>query len=119
MINNYILIFVWILMWSVWAICLKIWSSSINNLELNLNNILLNIILNKYIIIWLFLYFIPATIWIYLLSKMPISFLQPILSLTYVITPLFALLFLKEPVPTLRWIGIFIIILGVFIVSKS
>jgi drug/metabolite transporter (DMT)-like permease len=71
------------------------------------------------IMLGFFAYFIPALIWIYLLSKHPISLVQPILALTYVVTPLLAILLVQEEVSALRWTGIAVIIVGVFIVSRS
>lgn len=65
------------------------------------------------------LYFFAAVVWSYLLTKLDISFVQPILALTYVATPLLAILFLHEHVPTMRWLGIAIIILGVFVVART
>lgn len=77
------------------------------------------LITNPYIFLGFLSYVLPMFIWIYMLSKFPVSYVQPILAITYVITPILALLLLKEPVPLLRWIGIFIIIIGVFIISRS
>lgn len=74
---------------------------------------------NRYIIAGFALYLIPALIWTYLLSKLPVSVVQPVLSLTYVLTPLLAMIFLSEPVPGLRWVGILVIVVGVSIVSVS
>lgn len=65
------------------------------------------------------LYFLSAVTWSYLLTKLDISFVQPILALTYVATPLLAIVILNEQVPPLRWLGITVIIIGVFIVAKS
>lgn len=65
------------------------------------------------------LYFLSAVIWSYLLTKLDISFVQPILALTYVVTPILAIFFLKEHVSPVRWAGILIIIIGVFVVAKS
>lgn len=67
----------------------------------------------------LFLYFLSAIIWSYLLTKLDISLVQPILALTYVVTPILAIFILHEQIPVSRWIGIFIIILGVFVVARS
>ncbi|MDD5083586.1 MAG: EamA family transporter [Candidatus Moranbacteria bacterium] len=74
---------------------------------------------NPYIFLGFLSYVLPMFIWMYMLSKFPVSYVQPILALTYAITPILALLFLKEPVPSLRWIGILVIITGVFLISKS
>jgi drug/metabolite transporter (DMT)-like permease len=65
------------------------------------------------------LYFFSALIWSYLLTKLDISYVQPILALTYVATPILAIFILHEHVPSLRWVGIAVIILGVFIVARS
>lgn len=65
------------------------------------------------------LYFLSAVTWSYLLTKLDISFVQPILALTYVLTPILAIFLLNEQVPVLRWIGIVVILLGVFIVAHS
>jgi drug/metabolite transporter (DMT)-like permease len=70
-------------------------------------------------LVGIILYFMSAVVWSYLLTKLDISFVQPILALTYVLTPLLAIFLLREHVPAIRWIGICIIILGVFIVART
>jgi drug/metabolite transporter (DMT)-like permease len=65
------------------------------------------------------LYFLSAVTWSYLLTKLDISFVQPILALTYVATPILAILLLHEHVPFMRWVGILIIIAGVFVVART
>lgn len=66
-----------------------------------------------------FLYFLSAIIWSYLLTRLDISYVQPILALTYVATPILAIVLLGEHVSALRWLGIAVIILGVFVVARS
>jgi drug/metabolite transporter (DMT)-like permease len=65
------------------------------------------------------LYFFSMIVWSYLLTKLDISFVQPILALTYVVTPILAIILLHEHVPPMRWLGILIIIVGVFIVART
>jgi drug/metabolite transporter (DMT)-like permease len=65
------------------------------------------------------LYFFSAVTWSYLLTKLDISFVQPILALTYVATPLLAIVLLHEHVPAMRWLGILIIIIGVYVVART
>lgn len=67
----------------------------------------------------MFLYFMSAVIWSYLLTKLDISYVQPILALTYVATPILAIFLLGEHVPLMRWVGIIIIVIGVFVVARS
>jgi drug/metabolite transporter (DMT)-like permease len=65
------------------------------------------------------LYFFSAVTWSYLLTKLDISFVQPIVALTYVATPILAIFVLHENVPAVRWLGILVIIAGVFIVART
>lgn len=65
------------------------------------------------------LYFGASVVWAYLLTKLPLSYVQPILALTYVVTPILAIVLINEQVPALRWLGIAVIIVGVFIVSRT
>ena len=65
------------------------------------------------------MYFLSGLIWSYLLTKLDISFVQPILALTYVATPILAIVLLGEHVPLLRWVGIAVIVLGVVIVART
>lgn len=85
----------------------------------SLVQIVLHAALNWKIVGAVVLYFVPFLIWVFLLKRVDISFLQPIFSLTYVITPALATLLLHEQVPLLRWMGVAIIILGVVIVARS
>ena len=55
------------------------------------------------------MYIVPVVIWIFLLKKLDITFLQPLFSLVYVVTPLLAIAYLGESIPLHRWIGIAII----------
>jgi len=65
------------------------------------------------------MYVIPVLIWIYLLKKLDITYLQPLFSLVYVVTPIVAIFYLGESVPIHRWIGICIILIGITVSSKG
>ncbi len=65
------------------------------------------------------MYFLAGVIWSYLLIKLDISFVQPILALTYVITPILAIFLLHEHVTLMRWLGIVIVICGVLVVART
>ena len=62
---------------------------------------------------------IPLVSWVVLLKFMPLTKLQPMIALTYVVTPVLAVLFLGEHVGPLRMTGIGLIVLGVLLVSAS
>lgn len=62
---------------------------------------------------------IPLVAWVVLLKYMPLTKLQPMIALTYVVTPVLAVLFLGEQVGALRATGIGLIVVGVVLVSAS
>ena len=72
-------------------------------------------------LIWsgLFLYALTFFIWIVVLSHVDLSLAMPVASTSYVLIPFIAMIFLHESVTPSRWIGIFLIILGIRSVSKS
>jgi multidrug transporter EmrE-like cation transporter len=65
------------------------------------------------------LYVAGAGVWMMVLSRAALSFAYPILAVGYAITPVLAWLLLGESVNAVRWLGIAIICLGVFVVSRS
>lgn len=58
-------------------------------------------------------------LWIIVLSKIDLSVAIPMSATGYILIPTLAIFFLKEHVPLLRWLGTFIIIAGVFFISRS
>lgn len=80
---------------------------------------LLGVIFTWPIIVGLLMYLGPVMLWIYLLRKVELTLLQPLLAMVYVITPILALLILNEKVSEMRWLGIAIIVAGVVVVARS
>lgn len=74
---------------------------------------------NPLIIGGLGLYAFSAMVWLTVLSRVPLSFAYPLVALSYAFTPLMASLLLGESLPSLRWLGIATICVGVFLVSRS
>ena len=81
--------------------------------------IIRQLISNWQIALGVLMYCIPVLIWIFLLKRIELSFLQPLFSLVYVVTPILASLFLNENVTSTRWLGIGTIVAGVAIVARS
>lgn len=112
-----------ILMGAFGGILMKIGAGQIGHVEIHsltqLVGFLFKLFTNLSSLAGICLYFLSAVTWSYLLTKLDISFVQPILALTYVATPLLAILFLHEHVPLMRWVGILIIIGGVFVVART
>ena len=80
---------------------------------------LLSIIFQKYVFIGVALYMLAVLIWFVVLSTAELSFAYPLISLAYIITALLAVVFFKENVSLIRWVGILLILGGVFFVTRS
>jgi len=73
-------------------------------------------ITNPYVFAGLLIYVISTIIYLAALSRGELSILYPIISISYVITAVLAVLFLNEKITITRWIGIITIVVGVFLV---
>ncbi|MDR1459750.1 MAG: EamA family transporter [Bacteroidales bacterium] len=56
--------------------------------------------------------------WMYVLKRYEFSLAYPLLSVSYIIGLLSAYLFFNEAIPLTRWIGVLIIMIGVYFVIK-
>jgi drug/metabolite transporter (DMT)-like permease len=74
---------------------------------------------NIYVISAVLLTILTALAWVLAMSRAQLSFIYPFMALSYVLVALFSLLIFKEDVTILRWLGIIVICLGVFLVSRS
>jgi drug/metabolite transporter (DMT)-like permease len=54
--------------------------------------------------------------WLAVLSRVHLSIAYPLLAIGYILTTIWALVFLKEPVPLSRWVGIGAICSGIILV---
>jgi len=64
-------------------------------------------------------YGLSAALWLVVLSRLELSFAYPILSLSYVLIVLISALVLHENVTPVRWLGVLVIIGGVWLISQS
>lgn len=67
----------------------------------------------------LFFYGISLILWIVVLSKMEVSYAYPFFSIGYVVSALIGVLWFQEILTLTRIIGIAIISIGVFLISRS
>ena len=117
-VSYWLLFLLGVLMSAAGGIFLKIGSADIQY-EGGVTATALQIALNWKILLGMLMYFIPVLIWIFMLKKIDLSYLQPLFSLMYVVTPILAIFVLNEQVPTLRWFGIGVVALGVLIIARS
>ncbi len=64
-------------------------------------------------------YVVSAILWIIILSRAELSWAFPLVSLSYVITAIVAPIVLHESFSVQRFVGTLVIVLGVFIVSRT
>lgn len=63
--------------------------------------------------------FAASIFWISVLSRVPLSYAYPMLSLSYAVVVFLSWLIFKEDVSTLRIVGVAVVCLGVLLVSQS
>lgn len=80
---------------------------------------IMDIFTNKYILLGIFLYAISVFLWLGALSTLDVSKMYPLLSLGYVVTAVFATIYLGEVATLSRWAGIALVVAGCFFIVRS
>ena len=62
---------------------------------------------------------LSSLLWFDVISRVQLSYAYPLLSTSYVVMMLASWLFLSESPTLTRWLGVLVICLGVFLVSRS
>ncbi len=75
--------------------------------------------LNPYVFFGLACFGASAIFWLVVLSRLPLSLVYPMVSVAYILVAIFSWLFFKEQVGLVRWLGILVIVFGVFLISRS
>jgi len=78
----------------------------------------LRLFASPYAVLAVGLYAGATILWMYILTKMPLSHAYPIQALAFPLVVVLSFFFFQEAVPLNRWIGLGIIVIGVFIASK-
>lgn len=65
------------------------------------------------------LYVMSVGVWLLVLSRVQVSFAYPMLSIGYIVNALAAYYLFGEPLTSMRMLGIFVIIAGVYLVAQS
>ncbi|MFH0943323.1 MAG: EamA family transporter [Candidatus Beckwithbacteria bacterium] len=110
---RFVLIFIPIILAAVGQLILKIGMNKLGSFNL------MKTFLNSTVILGLFFYGASLILWLIVLSKEKLSFVYPLVAFSYVVTVLMSKFILKEPVPSLRWVGLGVIILGILIIAKT
>lgn len=118
----FVLILLGVLLNASAQLMLKAGMSQIGHFDFSLSNVIpigLKVMGNPPIIGGLFLYVVSVGIWLLVLSRVQVSFAYPMISIGYVVNAIAAYYLFGEPLTSLRMLGIFIIIAGVYLVAQS
>ena len=117
--NPYIFMGLAVIFTSVGQILQKIGSGMVKkeHLKVGIRSIL--VFFNPFIFGALIMLFFATIFYLLALSKLPLSIAYPMLSSGYVLVVLLSKIFLKEEVSLKRWLGVFIIMFGIFVIFNS
>jgi drug/metabolite transporter (DMT)-like permease len=104
-------------MGAVGQILLKVGANKLGNIGLSIGG-LFSIIKNYYILIGLVLFGTSFILWVKILTKNDLSYVYPMVSISYIIIVLASKFLFNEPFTINKIIGITAIILGVFIINR-
>ena len=121
MVSIIIMVLAITLMLSFAQVNIKRGLNSIGKLEIKeiFSSKLLSVMSNSSIQVGIAMYGIATWLWLVALSKSELSFVYPLVALSYVFGALFAKIYFNEAITLIRWAGIFVIILGVLLITKS
>lgn len=80
---------------------------------------ILNLIFSPYMLSGFFIYMLATIFWIYLLGKYQYSYIYPMLSMTFIISFLFAVFLFNESISTYKIIGVLLITIGVLFIARG
>lgn len=118
----FMLIICGVLLNTIAQLCLKAGMTQIGHFEFSLANAVpigMKVIVNFPIIGGLCLYVASVVVWLLVLSRVQVSFAYPMLSIGYIVNALAAYYLFGEPLSSIRVLGIFVIIAGVYLVAQS
>lgn len=111
-----ILVFISVFLGAMGQIAMK---NGMNGVEINQIFDLPKIVSNTYVWLGLSLYGVSAVFWLVALTRFDVSYMYPLVSMGYVLTAVFAYVFLHESIGVCRWLGILLIICGVLLIVRS
>jgi multidrug transporter EmrE-like cation transporter len=117
---NFFIVITGVLFNAIAQIALKAGADKIGYIDANSNIISsLKLAINFPIFIGLFCYAISVGVWVIALSRVQVSIAYPILSLGYIVVSILAYFYFDEPLSIHKFISMFVIIFGVYLLSRS
>lgn len=75
--------------------------------------------LNPWVFFGFFCFGLSSIFWLVVLSRLELSLVYPMVSVAYVLVAVASWVFFKENLSFIRWLGIGVIIFGVYLISRS
>jgi drug/metabolite transporter (DMT)-like permease len=88
-------------------------------LNSNVLKTIFKMLTNPFVVVGGFVFVASLALWLVVLSNLDVSYAYPIVSINYALIALASKFFFKEKVSKLRWVSIFVICMGVVLVSLS
>jgi multidrug transporter EmrE-like cation transporter len=121
--NRYLpLIIIGVMLNAAAQLTLKQGMRNIGYFEFRLENcgrILLAVVASPYILAGMTCYILSVAVWLLVLSRVDVSYAYPLLSIGYIVIAFAGWLFFDESIGITRWIGIIVICLGVWLITRS
>lgn len=74
---------------------------------------------NPFVVLGFLGYGLSSFLWLVVISRVPLSYAYPMISISYVLVVLLSSILYKENVNLMRWGGVVLISLGVILISQS
>jgi len=121
MIDVIVLILICVIMGSFGQIYMKKGLKNLGGISLNeiLSVKLFSTVFEIDVFTGLLLYGIATLLWLTVISRADLSFAYPLIALGYVVTAFLARIYFNENITLMRWLGILLVLGGVFLISKT
>ena len=121
--NRYIpLILAGVLLNSMAQLCLKHGMKTIGHFDFSLSNLLpvgMKVMASPALFLGMACYAVSIVVWLMVLSRVDVSYAYPMLSVGYIVTALAGRTMFGEVIGLTRLSGIFLICLGVLLITRS
>lgn len=118
----FLLILLGVLLNAAAQLLLKAGMTSIGHFQFSWANVVpigLKVMVTPPIVAGLFSYVISVGVWLLVLSRVQVSYAYPMLSIGYIVNAVAAYYLFGESLSVMRVTGIFIIIAGVYLISRT
>ena len=116
-----VLVLISVLLGVLGQLSLKQGMKNIGNFEIRdfTTSKIFKLIEEKFVVIGIALYAIATLFWLVILSKAELSFAYPMLALGYILIAIFSKIFFNENISLIRFLGILLISIGIFLLLRS